>query len=383
MNALPPQATAELLPAERPADAELAIIEGKYIDFLKAHAVGGDVAAAMREGRYSSHPAGAKSDLFGSIDAAYGAHILGVLDGLTDAEGRRIWARDILAAQGADGWFRSGDKQNHGVEHATAYALGALTILVGKDPEVWKTLKPFTGLQAQISKAPSAEVAPFAMSFLDKLHFWRGSHRAGGLPSIIAAVNTLGLDTDHLLGLPDANAWLEGWWTWFARRLDSKSGYWRMAPLPARLLFNMAYRRRHDPETAAMGGAVHLYWVSERMGKPFPWPEQTIEATARLIGPDGLYEHEPYCIDLDGDFMIGRPLEDLAAGSAMAERGRVALQKNRRAVVQWYVSREPSDWNPGMHRHPGAFAAIAECDRALLAPEARRWKDVFETTYWL
>jgi hypothetical protein len=382
MNAPSPVA-APIAPATpRPADTSLALIERRFLDYARAHAVGGS-DEAMREGRYSSLPGEATPDLFGAIDAAYGAHILGVLDDITDAAGRRAWAEYILAAQGADGWFRSGDKQNHGVEHATAYALGAMTILMGSNLSFWNALKPLTGLQAQIARAPSRDTAPFEMSFLDRLHFWRGSHRAGGLPSIVASVQSLGLDTGRLLDLPDAAAWLEGWWSWFEARLDPHSGYWRMAPLPVRLLFGLAYRRRHDPETAAMGGAVHLYWVSERMGKRFPYPAETIDATARLVGQNGLYEHEPYCIDLDGDFMIGRPLEDIAPGSPAAERGRAALRRNRQAVVQWYATREPSEWNPRFHRHPGAFAAVAECDRALLALEARRWNDVFETTYWL
>ena len=132
-----------------------------------------------------------------------------------------------------------------------------------------------------------------------------------------------------------------------------------------------------------MGGAVHLYWIAERLGQPFPYPHALIESTARLLQPSGLYESEPYCIDLDGNFLIARSLRQLDATHPAAANGMTALAINRRTVVEWFLARDPAAWNATSHKLPGAFAAVAEADLALQPQAKCRWRDVFATTWWL
>ena len=64
-----------------------------------------------------------------------------------------------------------------------------------------------------------------------------------------------------------------------------------------------------------MGGAVHLYWIAEKIAAPIPHPAALAASTAALLRETGLYENEPYCIDLDGSFCIARALPQLDAAA--------------------------------------------------------------------
>jgi hypothetical protein len=358
-------------------------IESKFLEFARNRARGDNPAQAMRLGHFSTTPEGTGPDLFGSLDILYAAHIVGALDGIADRPGRENWIDHILSYQGEDGWFRSNDHQSHGVEHVSAYALGGLQILASGDGEqLAKRLKPFHAFRQEIDAEPSASRPPFELSTLQRVHFWRGSHRAGGLAAIVGAVDDLGLPADVFLGVADGQKWLAGWWEYFAARIDAETGYWALASKPLRIGFNALYQFRHRPDLAAMGGAVHLYWVSEKIDAAMPYPESLIPATIALIQPSGLYEKEPYCIDLDANFLIARALESLGVGYPDADQAKRALATNRDAVMNWFESRPAADWSSDSHKIPGAFAAIAEADR-ILSPSERRWADIFETTWWL
>lgn len=358
-------------------------IAAAFLDFARARSVGSDAAEAMRTGAFSAGPGAAAPELFGIIDMAYAAHILGVLDGFTDAAGRQRWIERLLAFQGDDGWFRAGDRQGHGGVHATAYALGAIQILLGGARAPDLPLKPLAAFREQAAPEPGVEEAPFSLSMLDRMHFWRGSHRTGGMAAIVAEISDLGLSSEHYLGLADPEAWLDGWWAYFEARIDPRTGFWRLAPMPAHILFDLAYQIRHRPRLASMGGAVHLYWISVKRGIPMPYPRESVLETAALLQPGGLYEKEPYCIDLDGNFIIARSLEGLPVDDPAQDTGRRALARNREAVLAWFESRPQAQWNPNSHKLPGAFAAVAEADRLLGAPQRPHWRDVFETTWWL
>jgi hypothetical protein len=132
-----------------------------------------------------------------------------------------------------------------------------------------------------------------------------------------------------------------------------------------------------------MGGAVHLYWVSQRMSQPMPYPAALINTTIALMRPSGLYEDAPYCIDLDGNFLIGRALNQIDPDDGLCGKARKALERNRTAVVKWFSERSHDAWKANSHALPGAFAAVAEADRILAGPARPRWRDIFETTWWL
>ncbi len=371
------------MPAEETSARMREGIESKFVEYAKLRARGDDRNEAMRRGRFSARPEGTDADLFGSLDMLYAAHIVGALDEITDQNGRHRWIEHILAYQEDDGWFYSDDRQSHGVEHATAYSLGGLQILANGDGDQFaKLLKPFAGLQKEIHSEPDASKAPFNLSTLQRVHFWRGSHRAGGLAAIVGAVDDLGLPSEQFLGITDGREWLAGWWDYFANRVDARTGYWALASMPLRVAFNTLYQFRHRPDLAAMGGAVHLYWISEKIGADMPYPASLIPATTALMQPDGLYENEPYCIDLDANFLIARAIGRIGDDHVHVEVGKRALLTNRDAVLQWFASRPSEEWSSNSHKVPGAFAAVAEADR-ILSPGNRRWGDIFETTWWL
>lgn len=359
-------------------------IESKFLDFMRHRAIGGDIRSAAKSGHFSALPQRSEPDLFGSLDMLYSAHILGMLDDITTPSSRRTWVDHLLTYQGDDGWFRSNDTQSHGVEHATAYALGGLQILINGDGAALDgRIKHLRGLRSEIAQAPSRTHAPFTLSLMQRVHFWRGSHRAAGLAAIVGAAHDLGLPCDQFLGIANPRAWLSGWWAYFAARIDPATGYWALAPGLLRVAFDTLYQFRHQPQLASMGGAVHLYWISEKMAAPMPYPAALIPTTTKLMQPSGLYEHRPYCIDLDANFLIARALVHFDPDGGTQATARHALGTNRDAVLAWYSSRKPRDWGLNSHSVPGAFAAVAEADRVLLSADERRWRDIFETVWWL
>lgn len=360
-------------------------IQSKFHYYALDRAVGDDTSAAAASGHFASTPDKTAPDLFGTLDMLYAAEILGQLDELTDAAGRAAWTDLILSFQGEDGWFRAGDEQSHSVEHVTAYALGGLLILSEGDGSHLATrMKPFRELQGQLAPTPGKGEAPFSLSLLDRVHFWRGSHRAGGLASIVGAASDLGLPSREFLGVDDPQEWLAGWWSYFAGRIDRDTGYWALSPAWLRAGFDALYQLRHRPKLAAMGGAVHLYWISEKISAPMPHPEALIPATAGLMESTGLYEKHPYCIDLDANFLIGRALSYVTPGNGLEETARTALATNREAVLSWFASRPHHEWRRNSHALPGALAAVAEADRILLdAAPGEAWRDIFKTTWWL
>jgi len=358
-------------------------IEEKFFRFLQARAQGDDIKSAIRSGHFSARPDQTEPDLFGSLDLLHASHILGTLDNFLDPTARDGWIDHILSYQGDDGWFRSGDTQHHGVEHATAYAMGGLMILTqGDGGRLRQRLKPLEGLKSTIVPDPDRAKPPFHLSLLQRVHFWRGSHRAGGLAAIVGMVDDLSLPSEKYVGIDDAKGWLDGWWEYFSARVEPRTGYWSLASGVLRRAFNTLYQFRHDPDLASMGGAVHLYWVSDKINAPMPYPNALISETASLMRPTGLYETEPYCIDLDANFLIGRALGQLDENDPLHSPAREALSKNRDSILEWFGSREPEEWNANSHKLPGAFAAVAEAD-LVLRPANGRWRDVFQTTWWL
>jgi len=361
-------------------------VRRRILDYARARCIGlgQPPARAMARGRFADHPGADRPTLMGTVDFAYAFHVTGLLDELSNPDDRRRWIELVLSFQGEDGWFRARDRQTHGVEHATAYALGALQILAGSRTRAdGLAVAPLTDLRGQLAPQPSARQAPFAVGLLDRIHFWRGSHRVGGIAAIVGAVRDLRLDSARLLGLDDPDAWLRGWAGNVLARVSPADGMWHEAPAALQMAFDAAYRLRHDPGHARIGGAAHLYWIISRLGIPYPHPRPLIDAVAPRVGPGGLCERHPYCLDFDAAFLLARAADHLDAADPAAERARRTLERSRRAVLAWLEERAPERWPAGSHFLPGALAAVAEADRALPPADARGWTDAFETVWWL
>ena len=281
------------------------ILKRKIIDFSHFF-YKGNIAKPF-DGNYSSIPDSSYSDLFGAIDFVYSFYICGLLEEVTSNKSRKVWANRIMAYQGKGGWFKSSDSQKHSVYHSTAYALGALKILGFIDGKDYLSgLNPFSGLMKDINTNTGYDRPPFKLNFIEKLHFWRGSHKAGGIPAIVGQISEVPGLTEKLLGITSPRDWLKFWAKHYIDKLDPRTGVWLLVPSPIDLAFGLIYRFKHSPGIGKIGGAAHLYWIFTKMGLKYPFPEQLSIYILNQNLNGGLYEKHPYCLDFDGNFLLGR-----------------------------------------------------------------------------
>lgn len=355
-------------------------VHGRILEFAALHFRGkeGDTF----DGRFANQITEKQPALLASIDFIYTFHIAGLLDKVTTAQSRENWANFIISAQDQDGWFKSDDVQGHSYYHSTAYALGGLLLLGACDKKDYLIyLKPFTDLQKEITTSPSRDIPPFGMSFVEKMHFWRGSHKAGGIPAIVGQVDKSSGLTEKLLGIKDGTQWLRSWADYFISKMDLKTGVWTLVPWPADIAFGQVLKRKHRPELAKIGGAVHLYWIFSRMGLKYPCPEELAAYVLKQNPKGGLYEKFPYCLDFDSNFLISRSFS-LLTSEELKEGVKRSLTLNRNAILSYFLEKDPREWYLRAHPFPGALAAVAEADR-ILEKENPFFKDAFEIVWWL
>jgi len=359
--------------------------------FLRAHAVGdgGGEGGRPLTGDFSLYPGQPTYDLYGAVDAVYILFTLGLLRQKTDRHSRQVWAERILACQDDDGWFSRRNLRGHTHEHATAYALGALTLLeVAPDEEYVARVKPIIALLPLLTD--QAEL----LTWLERLDFrlrpgdirrkklgwhyvWRGSHVGGGVGAIVAMAGRL--FGQWWPGRVDVERWFGQYFSWLDAHVNPATGCWQRA------FWNRAYRR---PTVGDMGGAAHFLWVYEARGWPFPYPEQTLRSTLSLQRPTGLYRRYPMCIDLDGNFCLARSYRQLSAAAQERYRPWVArsLEASFTGVVDALLSRPLPHIYRDLHGLPGALVALAEC-RVLpdfrFAAALEEWHSPFDRVCWL
>ncbi|MBD3408785.1 MAG: hypothetical protein GF419_01135, partial [Ignavibacteriales bacterium] len=164
------------------------------LDFIIAHRVGGG-SFRNSSGDFALRIGADDWDLYGSIDAAYSLHILGALEETTP-DGRERWARRLLECQDEAGWFTKRNIRGHGKEHATAYALGALTLLGAPDNRDYLDLaKPLTDADDLLLDPKRFRKwirrLGFKIDFKDPVggagwnYVWRNSHIVGGVAAAV------------------------------------------------------------------------------------------------------------------------------------------------------------------------------------------------------
>ena len=357
------------------------LVEDKCLAFLAERYCGGGSMGDW-DGHFSSREGEAAGDLFGSIDALYVLATLGRLEAATTADSRERWVEFLHSFQSPDGWFRSRDRQKHGRVHATAYALGGLALLGEIDGA-----DPFADLGA-IEIGPDLErryLAPWReLSIAQRVHFWRGSHNVAGLAAVVGQLGAAG-HADKLCLSVAPDVWLSRWTDAALGALDERSGLWILTPRWLESAFGLVYRLRHRPEYGHIGGAAHVFWILRKVGIGVPRPRELSEWVLSKTGSRLICENEPYCLDFDRSFMIGRSHSALQ-DPALAEGVATLLDQSRRDILRFYYDREIAAWNPSSHRLPGALAAVAESDRVSRAGQSETnvgWNDVFETVWWL
>lgn len=319
--------------------------------------------------------------LFDCLDLVYLLHILHAWPH-TAPETRARWWRAIVARQDGRGWFHARDRQRHSPVHVTAYALGALRLLAGPQTEA---LGPHPraphglcaiGPDEAVGRAGRAALGP-----LERLHFWRGSHRAGGVVAIQALLAEPvlgGAGTDAVT--PALRALVADWMA----ASDAATGCWTLAPAWQQRPFDLLFALRHAPPHCRLGAAAHIYWPAARLGVPCAHPRAALDAVAIAQRPDGRFENTPYCLDYDGLFIARHALRS-------AEGGRDDMQVYLTGIaagVRANIERAAIDgrlWARGVHGMVGALAALALAGRVLDgdAGEAPRLADPLEETWWL
>ena len=342
-----------------------------------------------RVGDFNLHREQQDPDLYGMIDAVYILYTLGDLAQVTQRTGRRQWADKILACQDDEGWFSRLNHRGHSREHATAYAIGALTLLaVEADEEYLSAVRPLTGMLPLLTDPAAFTKWIEHLNFRGTIHdirtknvgwhhIWRSSHIGGGIP---AALGMMGEHVDlWWSGRVDLNAWFERYFQWLDDHANPRTGYWQRA------FWNKVYR---SPTLIDMGGAVHFYWVYAARARPLPYPAKIIDATLTLQKPTGLYRQHPYCIDLDGNFCINRAYLQLDSARQQTYREQVyaSATANFEAIVTALTARPTDEIYQDSHGLPGALAALTECAKLPDFPYAdlmANWQHPLDNAWWL
>lgn len=328
-------------------------------------------------------------DLYGMIDAVYTLYTIGQLSTKTNRESRARWAQRILSCQDESGWFSKRNLRGHSKAHATAYAIGALSILECESIEAYVDcvqplhsilpylIDPFNFLRwiesLDFRFTPKAIIA----KELGWHYIWRGSHIGGGIPAAIGM-------TQHLFkywwpGQVNSTQWFNQYFDWLDDHVNPQTGYWQRA------FFNRIYRR---PTLIDMGGAVHFYWIYEAMERHFPYPEAVILSTLGLQRHSGLYKDHPFCIDLDGNYCLIRAYLQLSPECQSLYRDSVyrAVERNFEAIMKSLTLQPFEQIYSDSHGLPGALAALVECNKLpnfKYADALLGWQHPLDRVWWL
>jgi len=340
-------------------------------------------------GNFSLYPGRSSPDLYGMIDAAFTLFTINQLENKTDHASRSFWAKRILGCQADNGWFTKNNLRGHSKEHATAYALSALQLLsieenenyidqINPIPEILSIVREKHNFWNWIEKL-DFEFNPHSIlkKRLGWHYIWRGSHVGGGIAAIIGM-------TEHLFsnwwGIENA---AETWYSWYIEWLNQKvnpeTGYWQLG------VWNKFYIK---PTLIDMGGAVHFYWIYEKLKKTFPYPEELIESTLSLQKNNGLYKNHPFCIDLDGNFCVIRSFLQLDDNRRHLYKNMVyeSAERNFAGIINVLLSKPLDQIYKDSHGLPGALAALVECTKLpdfKFSESIKDWNHPLDKTWWL
>lgn len=374
--------------------SEVATLVSKVEAFLQTHATTTESGPQNGEhpitsGAYALYPGRQDPDLYGMVDAVYILHIIGKLADRTNSSSRSVWASRILDCQDSEGWFSKRNLRGHSVEHATAYAIGALKLLeVEEGEEYVAQVGPLNALLPLLTDHTAftdwIEHLGFRYRPGDILsknlgwhYIWRSSHIGGGVAAALAM--TRELHEKWWSGVVDSQQWFNWYFDWLDAKVNANTGFWQRA------FWNYIYNK---PTMIDMAGAVHFFWVYEALGQPFPFPEQVIESTIPLQRPDGLYKDHPFCIDLDGNFCIIRSYLQLPSHKQQQYEKQVmaAVERNFFGVLDYLNGQPLQEIYSDLHGLPGALAALVE---ALKLPDFSHrsvldgWQNSFDVVCWI
>ncbi|WP_420002490.1 oligosaccharide flippase family protein [Arenibacterium sp. LLYu02] len=233
--------------------------------------------------------------------------------------------------------------------HMTAYILGAAK-LVENATGLSLPERAFEGWKIDQIINPETKVPLYPKAWAH--HIWRVSHWIGGGPSILFNLarwgRVEGVDTalvDQVLAASETHL------------LDSQTDLLR--PYKSKFiqsLFRKAYKIKHDPEIADIGGVVHLLWVYHALGRPYRNPQPLFDKSWQHMRDESPFmEDVPYCLDFDIVQLVrtAQPAEHRYAEAVRARSDRFI------ADTLAYLAAIP-DQGYTLHKVPGALATIHE-----------------------
>jgi hypothetical protein len=366
-------------------DGKIKKIEDNILLFLDKHSIGDEFPYS---GKFSLYRGANSPDLYGMIDFVYILFITGKIGSLTDRNSRERWAERILSCQDDRGWFSLQNLRGHSVEHATAYAIAALQLLALDENEDYLSLvKPLEEVKPLLTDDPLFFNWISRMGFrwsptslmnkrLGWHYIWQGSHIGGG---VAASLGMLQHKIREWWPEVDLMDWFDKYIRWLNKKCNPETGYWQRA------FWNILIKK---PTIIDLGGAVHFYWIYDRLGVPFPYPESLIQSTLNLQKPDGLYKDHPFCIDLDANFCLIRALLSLPEGRQHEYRAKVyqSTEKNVTKILSILSGHSLEEVYEDSHGLPGALAALVECKHLpdfVYQEVLMDWQNPLDEVWWL
>lgn len=233
--------------------------------------------------------------------------------------------------------------------HLTAYILGAAK-LVENATCLSLPDRAFEGWNVDLIINPETSLPHYPKAWAH--HVWRVSHWIGGGPSIVFNLARWGkIDgvderfVDQVLAATEAQL------------LDPQTDLLR--PYKSKLiqkLFRKAYKIKHDPEIADIGGVVHLLWVYHAIGRPYRNAKPLFDKSWEHMHKETPFmESVPYCLDFDVVQLVRTAQPQDAPFSDEVKKRSLRFINDTVA----YLSEMP-DEGYSLHKVPGALATIHE-----------------------
>ncbi|MCD7059661.1 lipopolysaccharide biosynthesis protein [Pelagibacterium xiamenense] len=261
--------------------------------------------------------------------------------------------------------------------HLTAYTLGALNILAAAGYDMREQV--YADLELDLDRLIDAETKlpkwPAAWSH----HAWRVSHWLGGIPAIL--LNFARFDPKKQVDERLVHDVLEAC---DAKILSPETGLMRTYRSDAvQSAFRAAYRLRHRPELADVGGLVHIHWVNYALGRDYRAVRTLLQSTTtHMLEHYPFLEGSPYCLDFDYVQLQRTALEQDSQYDACA-----LIRRNDVLITDLvrYLSSIRQTYK--LHRLPGALAALHEATmiagHAVVPGIGTPPRDVIKTALWL
>jgi len=233
--------------------------------------------------------------------------------------------------------------------HLTAYALGALRLLLGHGLAV---SKPYFASDAwRVSDLLDANARPKWPKRYSH-HSWRVSHWVGGSASIVLALWALDPAGAQRNGAPPVAKVLEA----ADSLIDPSTGLLKCYNSQlVQKAFRFLYRLRHDPDAGDVGGIVHLHWVnyaSDRL--PYKASKPLFDRSVAVSHRRPFIETVPYCLDFD----IVQIVRTSAAEGELNDEHKARAQAFIDDIASFFETKLDAGY--ALHKLPGALATQHE-----------------------